>query len=76
MSQNPRLEELGLDLETAQALRDLALQGSVEAAVAERACPELERRGLVRLGAGGYEPTQTGIVVARQVDAALRPPSA
>ncbi len=75
MSQNPRLQELGLDLETAQALRDLALEGAVEAAVAERACPELERRGLVRRGSGGYEPTATGMVVARQVDAALRPPA-
>ena len=73
---NHRLEELGLDLETAQALCDLALRGTMDTAVAERACPELERRGLVRRGASGYEPTDTGFVVARQVEVALRPPEA
>ena len=67
-----RLAELGLDLETAQALYDLALRGNVEQAVADRSGPELERRGLVRRGAGGYEPTDTGIVVARQVAAVLK----
>ncbi len=75
MSQK-RLAELGLDPESAQALCDLALRGGVEAALAGRTLPELERRGLVRLGAGGYQPTATGVVVARQVEAALRPPPA
>lgn len=72
MSALRRLAELGLDLDSAQALRDLALGGGVEAALAERALPGLERKGLVRRGAGGYEPTGTGMVVARQVDEALR----
>ena len=67
-----RLAELGLDLETAKTLRDLALGGEIEGAVADRAGPELERRGLVRRGAAGYEPTDTGIVVARQVAAVLK----
>jgi hypothetical protein len=68
-----RLAELGLDLETAQALCDLALGGGVEGAAAERMGPALERRGLVRQGASGYEPTDTGIVVARQLAALLKP---
>lgn len=67
-----RLAELGLDLDAAQALRSVALGTEFEGAVSETACSQLERRGLLRRGAGGYEPTATGMVVARQLEAILR----
>ena len=71
MTPDERLAELGLDLASAQALRSVALGTEVEGAAGETQCVELERRGLLRRGARGYEPTATGIVVARQVETLL-----